>query len=108
DNEWQQVEMDFTLADVYAYSGTEHTLQLGLLQASTGEGGLVLPATLPWELNRTTSERIGIINIDGYTPTHLKVEIHGPTTGDVLSNIKVTAPGFLVELDTEVGLNETV
>lgn len=107
DNEWQVVEMDFKLIDPFVYSNTQNSLQMGLLEiASTG--GLVLPAALPIELGRSTSDRKGIVSVQGWEPTPLKVVIKGPTAGGVLSNPIVTAPGFNIELNTIVSRLQTI
>lgn len=107
DEEWFQIEADFRLIDPFVYSGEQHSLRMGLIEmASTG--GLVLPETLPWTLAGGSGQRKGVVTVDGYTPTPLTVRIYGPRTSTTLSNPKITAPGFHVELDTDIHSNQIV
>jgi hypothetical protein len=57
----------------------------------------VLPEVLPWVL-AGSGERRGIVSVGGYTETPLRVKIYGPTTATTLTNPKITAPGFHLEL----------
>lgn len=106
DNEWQIVETDFKLADPYCYDAAQNTLRMTLLETASN-GGLVLPAVLPFELGRSSSTRSGVINVEGTASTPLTVEIRGPVSG-VLSNPSVTGPGFAITLNATVAYDQTI
>ena len=106
DAEFQIVEADFKLVDPFVYGGTENSLRMGLLETAS-TGGVVLPQTLPWSLAGGDGSRKGVVTVEGYTDTPIKVKIYGPSSG-VLRNPKVVAPGFHVQLNTDVKPNEVI
>ena len=107
DHEFQIVEADFKLLDPYVYSGTQHSLKMGLLETAS-TGGVVLPQTLPWRLAGGSGERKGIVTVEGYTPTPLTVRIYGPTAPTTLSDPEIKAPGFYVKLNTQIQSGQVV
>lgn len=106
DDGWQEVDADFQVAEPFMYLDEEETLDLYLIDAAP-DGGLVLPAVLPWELERTTNSGHGVITVQTIAPAPFVLEIFGPQVG-ALSNVRVAAPGWEIALDTSIAYDEKI
>lgn len=106
DPEWQVIEADFQVAEPFMYSDDEDFLLLSLIE-SAPDGGLVLPAELPWELDRTTNTGHGVITVESVIPAPFVLEVSGPTVGS-LSKVRVSGAGWEIGLDLTIAYDETV
>lgn len=107
DEQWQIVEADFQVADPFMYADEEESLNLSLLNTSEPGEGIVLPATLPAELGRSSTADHGVISVESVDPTPFRVKVIGPNTG-TLSDITLSGPGFEFRIDTTVAYDEQV
>ncbi|NHN55769.1 hypothetical protein G9U51_08265 [Calidifontibacter sp. DB0510] len=77
-----------------------------LLEASS-DGGLVLPAVVPFELRPGSQTRQGTATVGGTVPACFTVTIRGPVTG-ALSQARVYGPGWSISLTKPVAYDQTV
>lgn len=105
DDGYASATATFKLSDHLTYDDTPQSVSLDLL--ATSAGGLELPAVLPAELGRNASERQGIVDVEGDTPTPFTATIHGPSTGTA-SKFWLTGPGWRIDVDRPLAWDQTM
>lgn len=105
-NRYRVVTAEFALSDPMSYSGTEYALSLNLITTST-TGGLVLPATLPWALQLSTTERHGIVNVESMMGVPFRVRIAGPVAGQA-TDFTLSGADWSMKLNTTLSPNGNI
>lgn len=102
-HEFQTVETSFKLRAPEKYIEPQRSLRLELFQVS--DGGLTIPAKLPWRLTRSTQARVGEVTVGGFLPAPFKVVIQGPVTG-TMSGISLSGDGWEIATSTTLGAGQ--
>lgn len=82
-------------AEAQAYLDRLDSLELSLI-GSAAPTGFTLPAVLPWILGSVTSQRQGVVTVDGLADVPFRAVIAGPSTGQA-SNLRLSGPGWLLD-----------
>jgi len=85
------IQADFVTADALHYSDAEETVTLAL--TADPEGGLIVPALVPFLLSGTEQARPGLIVGGGDAPTSVVARFDGPVVGP-----RLEFPGWVIDL----------
>lgn len=109
DDHWQIVDCSFKVALPYYEEDAFNTVAVKLLEP-IGDGGMVLPADVPFDLDLGTpgsQQRQGAAVVGGTAPAHMAITIKGPVTGS-LTDARVYGPGWSISLQRPVAYDQTV
>lgn len=95
----------FRLADPLVYDDEARVLDLGLVQSE--QGGVVLPATLPWVLAGREGRRDGQVTVEGHAEVPFTLTFHGPTSGTA-TGWWAQGRGWRVDLDAPIAWDQSV
>lgn len=107
DTEWQIVATDFQVGDPFMFADAEETVTLSLARTTEPGEGLVLPATLPATLSRSSNKDNGVVTVRSIEPVPFRLRIDGPVTG-AITDMHVTGPGFEYRLKGSLRYDESL
>lgn len=104
----QLVEATFKLAlpVVEVDAGPNNTITLQLV-AGPADGGLVLPAEVPFLLQPSSQGRENYTTVKGSVPAAFALDIKGPVSG-ALTNARVYGPGWSFSIGQPIAWDQTV
>lgn len=109
DPHWQLVDASFKVLLPYVEEDGFNSVLVKLLEP-IGDGGMVLPADIPFDLDLGTpgsQARQGAAVVGGVAPAHMAITIKGPTTGSLTAG-RVYGPGWSISLQRPVAYDQTV
>lgn len=105
---WAVVDATFKLAlpVVEVDAGPNNTITLQLV-AGPADGGLVLPAEVPFLLQPSSQGRENYTTVKGSVPAAFALDIKGPVSG-ALTNARVYGPGWSFSIGQPIAWDQTV
>lgn len=110
---FQTVVATFQLASPEYYieedSGSANRQRLVLrLVDPPSDGGVILPAELPWILGASSAQRTGEVEVGGYLPAPFTATIHGPTAGTSASGFRLSGDGWQIETSATLAYDRSL